>query len=195
MLSVHALPHHTLQSIMPPVFLSTHSLASIKPLSVETYKHSPGLVKPFTNCASLPMQIKPMSSTPIHNRFVGFEMSDILFSTGSLFQYFMPSHNRRVDMFSCVTSSGVYEERLFIGGGSSPPRVTDEMKPDFCSASISDRWRFERGIDVNPSFAFDAFCICEQTCARLTRDMAGRRPGRRWFVQQTRHSEFRGPCN
>ena len=29
----------------------------------------------------------------------------------------------------------------------------------------------ETGIDVSPSRALDAFCMCEQTCARLTRDM------------------------
>jgi len=29
----------------------------------------------------------------------------------------------------------------------------------------------ETGIDVNPRRALEAFCMCEQTCARLTRDI------------------------
>lgn len=58
-------------------------------------------------------------------------------------------------------------------GGCRPPRVTVDMKPDFCRDSASARFCFVEGMDVMPSRALEAFCRCEQTLARLTRDMVG----------------------
>lgn len=52
-----------------------------------------------------------------------------------------------------------------------PPRVTDERKPDCCRARRRERWRFVEGTEVRPRRALEAFCRCEQTCARFTRDM------------------------
>lgn len=40
--------YHTLQSAIPPILLSTQSLASSIPRSVVTNMHSPGWVNPFT---------------------------------------------------------------------------------------------------------------------------------------------------
>jgi hypothetical protein len=54
-----------------------------------------------------------------------------------------------------------------------PPRVTEERKPEFWSANRSVRWRLVDGTDVKPSRALEAFCRCEQTCARFTRDIVG----------------------
>jgi hypothetical protein len=59
-------------------------------------------------------------------------------------------------------------------GGVGPPSVTDERKPSRCRPRAMFACILETGMDVNPSRAFEAFCKCEQTCARLTRDiMAG----------------------
>jgi hypothetical protein len=54
-----------------------------------------------------------------------------------------------------------------------PPRVTEERKPELWSAKRSVRWRLVDGTDVRPSRALEAFCRCEQTCARFTRDIVG----------------------
>ena len=53
-----------------------------------------------------------------------------------------------------------------------PPSVTEERKPSRCRPSAILTCILETGIDVSPSLAVDAFCMCEHTCARLTRDMA-----------------------
>lgn len=58
-----------------------------------------------------------------------------------------------------------------MGGGVRPPRVTEERKPECCSARRSVRWRLVAGTEVRPSRALEAFCRCEQTCERFTRDM------------------------
>lgn len=112
-------------------------------------------------------------------RRVGLEISDISSSTRSEFQYFSPTHSRRDAMLCLVTASiGAlgsvdvgWESRLCAGGGVGPPRTTVEMKPEFCSASISFRWNFVSGTDVSPNRALLAFCRCEATLARWTRDM------------------------
>lgn len=56
-------------------------------------------------------------------------------------------------------------------GGVGPPRVTEERKPSRCRPSAMLTCILETGIDVSPRRALDAFCMCEQTWARLTRDM------------------------
>ena len=61
-----------------------------------------------------------------------------------------------------------------LAGGVGPPRVTVLRKPCFWRRSDSERCMRERGIEVRPRRAREAFCMCEQTWARLTRDMAGR---------------------
>ena len=62
---------------------------------------------------------------------------------------------------------------MLLGSGhSSPAGVTLARKPCFCSASMRSRCSFVKGMAVVPSRALDTFCRCEQTCARLTRDMA-----------------------
>lgn len=70
-----------------------------------------------------------------------------------------------------MTGSGTYVERASIGGGARPPRVTEDRNPDDWSASVRVRIMFVEGTEVRPSRAFDAFCRCEHTCERLTRDM------------------------
>lgn len=163
--------YDTLQRSIPPIFLSTHSLDSIMPLSVVRYKHSPGLVKPFTYPACLPLTICPRPSISIHILLVGLLIIFISLRTGSLFQYFNPSHSLLVATLACVTGSGTYEERSSIGGGVKPPRVTEERKPECCSARRRERCRLVDGTEVRPNRAFEAFCRCEHTCARFTRDM------------------------
>jgi hypothetical protein len=58
-------------------------------------------------------------------------------------------------------------------GGVGPPRVTVLRKPCFWRRSERERCMRERGIEVRPRRAREAFCMCEQTWARLTRDMVG----------------------
>ena len=99
--------HKTLHKSIPPIFLSTHSLASKIPLSVLTNKHSPGFPIPFTLPASLPLTNLPNPSASIQILFVGLLTMLILLKTGRLSQYFSPSHSLRVAMFSCVTGSGM----------------------------------------------------------------------------------------
>lgn len=129
--------YRTLHNNIPPIFLSTHSLASRMPLSVLTYRHSPGRVKPSTYPFLLPRVKDRSPSTSIHIRLVGLLTNDIFSSTGSLFQYFMPNHNLLLAIFCRVTGSiswpGVFDEgcerRWCAGGGSGPPRTTVDMKP------------------------------------------------------------------
>lgn len=102
----------------------------------------------------------------------------ILLKTGSLFQYFRPSHNRLVAMFSCVTGSGSYVDNASSGGGVGPPRVTEEKKPDECIASTRVKIMFDEGTDVIPSRALEAFWRCEHTCDKVTRDMMMGRPAK-----------------
>lgn len=50
-----------------------------------------------------------------------------------------------------------------------------------------ERWRLVEGTEVSPRRAFEAFCRCEQTCARLTRDMVRcveESPRGQWSVDQ-----------
>lgn len=58
-------------------------------------------------------------------------------------------------------------------GGVGPPRVTVLRKPCFWRRRERERCMRERGIEVRPRRAREAFCMCEQTWARLTRDMVG----------------------
>lgn len=121
-------------------------------------------------------------------RLVGFDSIFIFLSTGSPSQYFMPSHNRRLALFSCVTFStsartlgrccgdapvaaSVDDGGSSFAGGDGPPRLTVERKPCFCRWSDKERCSLDSGTDVSPKRASDAFCKCEQTCERLTRDM------------------------
>ena len=98
-----------------------------------------------------------MPSASIHTLLVGLLTIDIWLKTGSLFQYFRPSQSRLVAMFSCVTGSGSYVDNASKGGGVGPPRVTEEIKPEDCSASMSLRIMFVDGTEVIPSRALDAF--------------------------------------
>lgn len=182
--------HQTRHKTMPPIFLSTHSLASMIPLSVLTKMHSPTCLKPLTNFASFPLTISPNSPLLSHMRLVGLDSSFIFLSTGSPSQYFMPSHSLLEARFCCVTSSTSSTMLFCCGvvcaamgsstcaggssfcGGVGPPRVTVERNPCFWRRSDSDRCIRESGIEVRPRRARDAFCMCEQTWARLTRDMA-----------------------
>src|SRR5262249_23019673 len=105
-LSVHGtLRHLTLHNNIPPIFRSTHSLASMTPLSVMTKRHSPGFVRPFTYPLCLPNTILLKPSTSIQILLVGLLISSSFSMTGSLFQYFNPSHNLRDATFSRVTGS------------------------------------------------------------------------------------------
>lgn len=52
-----------------------------------------------------------------------------------------------------------------------PPRVTEDRNPDCWSASVSVRIMFVEGTDVRPRRAFEAFCRCEHTFERCTRDI------------------------
>jgi len=74
-------------------------------------------------------------------------------------------------MFSCVTGSGTYDERLSNGGGVRPPRVTEDRKPDVCKERDRRKCKAVEGMDVRPRRALEAFWRCEHTCERLTRDM------------------------
>jgi hypothetical protein len=98
-----------------------------------------------------------MPSTFIQTLLVGLLTMLISLRTGSLFQYFSPSHSRLVAMFSCVTGSGLYVDKASKGGGVGPPRVTDEMKPEDCNANASVKIMFEEGTEVSPSRALEAF--------------------------------------
>lgn len=61
--------------------------------------------------------------------------------------------------------------RLDVAGGVRPPSVTVLMKPDFWSWCAMLMCSFVAGIAVVPRRAREAFWRCEQTWARLTRDM------------------------
>lgn len=74
-------------------------------------------------------------------------------------------------MFSCVTGSGTYVESESIGGGVRPPRVTEERKPDCWRARVRVRIRLVDGTEVSPRRALEAFCRCEHTLERVTRDI------------------------
>lgn len=158
----------------------------MRPLSVLTKMHSPTCLNPRMNLQSLPLTISPNSSLLSQIRLVGFDNNFIFLNTGSPSQYFMPSHSLRDARFCCVTSStcstidfcvvGEVASSVWAGGSSfaggvGPPRVTVERKPCFWRRRERDRCMRERGIEVRPRRAREAFCMCEQTCARLTRDM------------------------
>jgi len=83
----------------------------------------------------------------------------------------MPSHSLLELIFSCVTGSGTYDERLSRGGGANPPRVTEERKPDCWSARVRVRIMFVEGTEVRPRRALEAFWRCEHTFERWTRDI------------------------
>lgn len=128
----------TLHSNWPPIFLSTHSLLSKIPRSVITYKHSPGRVNPFTYALLLPSTNLFRPSTSIHILLVGLLTICMCSNTGSLFQYFSPSHSLRLAIFCGVifipipsVSDEGCDNNLWGGGGVGPPRTTVEMKPEF----------------------------------------------------------------
>lgn len=54
-----------------------------------------------------------------------------------------------------------------------PPRVTEERKPEDCSASVRVSIMFVEGTDVRPKRALEAFWRCEHTWERFTRDIVG----------------------
>lgn len=91
----------------------------------------------------------------------GRDMGSILRKTGSLFQYFSPSHSRRVATLAEVTGSVSKASNASGGGGCGPARVTEEMKPARCSANTIYRLYLVFGIDVRPRRAREAFCRCE----------------------------------
>lgn len=51
--------------------------------------------------------------------------------------------------------------------------MTEERNPEDCSASVRVRIMFVEGTEVRPRRALEAFCRCEQTFERCTRDMVG----------------------
>lgn len=61
-----------------------------------------------------------------------------------------------------------------------PPRVTEERKPDCWRASVRVRIMLVEGTEVNPRRALEAFCRCEQTLERMTRDIVV------WCPERTR---------
>lgn len=152
---------------MPPIFLSTQSLASSTPRSVLRNKHSPGFVNPLTQLAVFPRTIFSRSLCPIHIRCLGLLSIFIDLNTGSEFQYLSPSHSRRDATLACVmTASAASGEPEYawgcevgvrMRGGLDPPRVTEERKPAVCSCSIRARWSLVEGTEVRPSRAFEAF--------------------------------------
>jgi len=91
--NIHYWP--VLTNSTPPLTLSTASLASIIPISVLTNIQSPGLCIGFAIPAFLPAINFLRSATFALIVRVGFEIKLIFRSTGSLFQYFNPSHIRR----------------------------------------------------------------------------------------------------
>ena len=99
----------------------------------------------------------PNPSTSIHTLFVGLLTIFISLITGSLFQYFNPSHNLLVLIFSCVTGSGTYEDKSSKGGGFRPARVTEERKPEVWRARVSVRIMLLEGTEVRPRRAREAF--------------------------------------
>lgn len=120
--------------------------------------------------------------------------------TGSLCQYFRPSHIRAFAMFACVmgvrsSSSLVITGRLRIlsvAGGFWPPGTAAETNPASRRAIDSLKWSFVRGIEVMPRRAFEAFFRWEHTCDRFVRDIfatesecgpSGRSNGEARFVQ------------
>lgn len=145
--SMNTKPYHlyqrTRQSNIPPIFLSTHSLASNIPLSVQTNIHSPTLVNPGTIPTLPPNTIFRSPSTSIHILLVGLLIRLIFSNTGSLFQYFMPSHSLLDAMFWRVMGSmSVFtgcERRACGSGGLGPPRTTVDTNPEDCRASASRR--------------------------------------------------------
>lgn len=52
-----------------------------------------------------------------------------------------------------------------------PARCTEDRKPDCWSARESRRSWLVEGMEVRPRRALEAFCRCEQTFARWTRDI------------------------
>lgn len=125
--SMSRITHQTTrQSTMPPSSLSTHSLASMSPRSVSTNRHSPVRVRPLTVLHSLPRTTRASSRHPSVTRRVGLLTICSRDMTGSAFQYFSPSHRRRVATFVCVVVASsdaegvrawdVVEKRRFVEG-------------------------------------------------------------------------------
>ena len=86
--------YQTLHNTIPPTLLSTHSLLSKIPRSVETYMHSPGLVKPSTYPAFRPLVMISKSVDGTQILLVGFDTNFMRDRTGELLWYFKPSHSR-----------------------------------------------------------------------------------------------------
>lgn len=87
----------------------------------------------------------------------------------------------RVTGSSTVLLVGMFR-RSEGGGGVGPARVTEDMKPERWRDREKDRCRLVDGMEVRPSRAREAFCRCEQTWERPTRDMLGKRGlGGRWM--------------
>lgn len=96
--------------------------------------------------------------------------------TGSLFQYFSPTHSRRELMLSRVTGSMSRFERDGIdrracgGGGERPARTRDEMKPARWRASMRRRLSRVEGMEVRERRAREQLERWERACERVVRD-------------------------
>ena len=106
------------------------------PLSVLTRITSPTCRMPCTILIGYPLLNFAISSAPTHILRVGLLIMLILLITGSLFQYFNPSHSRLDALFSRVmvvsSAGGCACPRIGDGsplGGFGPPMVMCEMKP------------------------------------------------------------------
>jgi len=107
-------------------------------------------------------------------------------NTGSLCQYFNPTHSLLDATLLCVTGSAPassstmvgWPSRRWGGGAVGPPRTMDEMSPDCWSAMQMFKCNFVCGIEARARRALFALFRDEHTCARLTRDMSGIR--REW---------------
>ncbi len=53
----------------------------------------------------------------------------------------------------------------------TPPRVTEDRKPDCWRARARVRIMFVDGTEVSPRRALEAFCRCEHTLESMTRDI------------------------
>lgn len=159
-------PHHrTRHRARPPTFFSTHSRASIKPRSVARNRHSPGDRSPSTCLLpSSPRTIRRSAGTSRVTLCFGLLIGVIRPRTGSLCQYFNPSHNRLDATFDCVTGSTPSFSSFITGfprskwgcGGTIPPRTTFEINPAFCKARHRLRCILVLGIEVNPRRALVA---------------------------------------
>lgn len=99
--TIYSIRHKT----TPPIFFSTHCLASNMPRSVAKKRHSPGDRNPSTVPLLDPRMTLRKAGRSIMIRLVGLLTGVILPSTGSLCQYFRPSQSRLDATLACVTGS------------------------------------------------------------------------------------------